>query len=168
AWVAIEGGAVSIAQNTITGSAARTTKEVTEQDFPIDFGTTYAQAPVFLADIQTFSGNNPASIRYKNLSQDKVVINLQEETSGDAEVRHPAKERIGYVVFESEGFISGNPIENPQNRETDLESLDGPSFRINCYPNPFVQNFTIDPIDHQAQRLMIEVTDIQGRMVFQR
>ncbi|MEL6590339.1 MAG: DUF1501 domain-containing protein, partial [Bacteroidota bacterium] len=168
AWVAIEGGAISIAQNTITGTAGRTSKEVTEQDFQIDFGTTYAQAPVFLADIQTFSGNNPASIRYKNLSPDKVVINLQEETSGDAEVRHPAKERIGFVVFESEGFISGNPLENPQNRENDLESLDGPSFRINCYPNPFVHNFTIDPIDHQAQRLMIEVTDIQGRMVFQR
>lgn len=67
------------------------------------------------------------------MQPDKIIINLQEETSKDPEVKHSAKENV---------------------------------FKINCYPNPFVSNFTIESLDNKTDRIMVEVTDIKGRRVF--
>ncbi|MEM6348222.1 MAG: DUF1501 domain-containing protein [Bacteroidota bacterium] len=168
AWVAIERGAITIANNTITGSAGLSPQTVTEQNYVIDFGTTYAQKPLFFAAIQTHNGNNPGTLRYSGLQKSQVTINIQEETSLDAEVRHPRKEKVAHLVFESEGFISGTRIEDSGAREDGTADDANPenAFRINCYPNPFVNNFTIEPIHTNADRIMVEVTDIQGRRVY--
>lgn len=55
--------------------------------------------PWFLADLQTFEGNNTASLRYRNLTRSGVDVFVEEERSGDDETRH-GDESIGYLVFE--------------------------------------------------------------------
>jgi hypothetical protein len=51
-----------------------------------------------IADMQTFNGNDPASLRYQNLTGSGVEIKVQEEQSADREDTHNP-ETIGYAVF---------------------------------------------------------------------
>ena len=53
----------------------------------------------FLADLQSFNGDDPVDIRYRNLTQSGVEVRIEEEQSADEETSH--LEAIGYAVFES-------------------------------------------------------------------
>lgn len=66
----------------------------------VHFESSY-DAPVFLADMQTFNGNNPCTVRYRNLSATSVDVRLHEETSSDDETKHFNDERVGYFVMEA-------------------------------------------------------------------
>lgn len=57
--------------------------------------------PGFLAAAQTFSGKDPISVRYRNLTNSDVQVRCQEETSKDKETAHHFGEKVGWVVFES-------------------------------------------------------------------
>jgi hypothetical protein len=63
--------------------------------------------PIFIADMQTNNGAQPAGLRYRNLQSDGVEVFVEEEQSGDDETRHN-DERVGYMVMESspEAFAS--------------------------------------------------------------
>lgn len=67
--------------------------------YTLDFKATYTD-PVFVADMQTFNGDDPCSIRYKNLTSSSVDLRIQEETSSDDETSHTT-ERVGYFVREA-------------------------------------------------------------------
>lgn len=92
--------AVSAGTGTIDGNAveAGMASEVDHRWQRISFSDTYRD-PIFLADVQTYRGNNPVSIRYRNLSESSVEVKLHEEQSANREMGH-VRERVGYLVFE--------------------------------------------------------------------
>lgn len=77
---------------------------VTENWKPIGFLGEYDQAPRFIADMQTFNGSDPATIRYRNLGSSGVDVQVEEEQSRDSETNHN-RERVGYIAIEGDGVI---------------------------------------------------------------
>ncbi|MEM6800582.1 MAG: DUF1501 domain-containing protein [Bacteroidota bacterium] len=162
-WIAVERGSLLIGDGNFRGQATLSRRAVNHNDYTLGFGTSYAEEPVLLAQVQTFYGNNPFSIRYKNLEKNKVTVFLHEEQSKDTEIRH-TKEKVAYLALEREGLIAGNPIESIPQQAT---RKDLNPFRINCYPNPVVSQFIIEPIHAGKQALKVDIIDLNGRIVFQ-
>lgn len=93
-YVAIEPGTGDVGGRAIEVGAA----DVHEEWRTIEFGGSY-ENPGFLAGIQTFTGPNPANVRYRNLTDSSVELFVEEEQSADDETLH-RYERVGYAVFE--------------------------------------------------------------------
>ncbi|KTG10995.1 hypothetical protein AUR64_07460 [Haloprofundus marisrubri] len=66
----------------------------------LEFDESYDN-PVFVADVETFNGNNPCSLRYRNLTRTSVEVRVEEERSADDEQWHKP-ETVGYVVVEGD------------------------------------------------------------------
>lgn len=77
----------------------RTEELITEEWFKIQFENEY-ESPKFIADSQTYNGNNTSNLRYRNLTNSSVEIKVEEEESKDSETRHQLGEVVGYAVFE--------------------------------------------------------------------
>ncbi len=99
-WVAIEKGSDNA---NMTMEADATGYTVRHNWANINFTNIYA-SPVFLADLQTYTGGDPAGIRYRNLNTTNVQVKVEEERSSDNETNH-SYEDVGYVVFEAPGDI---------------------------------------------------------------
>ncbi|MFH5801515.1 hypothetical protein [Haladaptatus sp. CMAA 1911] len=81
----------------------RTSQSVTDEWFHISFNQKYSD-PRFIANLQTYHGFDPSSLRYRNLTSDSVEVMVEEERSKDGEVGH-ATEAVGYAVFEGNALI---------------------------------------------------------------
>ncbi|WP_224270056.1 hypothetical protein [Haloprofundus salinisoli] len=66
----------------------------------VEFDESYDN-PVFVADVETFNGNNPCTLRYRNLTRTSVEVRVEEERSVDDEQWHKP-ETVGYVVVEGD------------------------------------------------------------------
>ena len=66
----------------------------------IAFGSGFATPPCFLADMQTFAGSDPATLRYRSLSASAVEVQVDEEQSADSETAHNAAETVGWLAVE--------------------------------------------------------------------
>lgn len=73
-------------------------ESINDQWTQIEFKQEY-NSPRFLADMQTFNGQDTAGVRYRNLTASGVEVKIEEGTSGDKETRH-VDEIIGYAVIE--------------------------------------------------------------------
>jgi hypothetical protein len=93
-YVAVEPGTGSIGDQAFEVNSA----DVHHEWRTIEFGDSYAD-PTLLAGIQTFTGPNPAHVRYRNLTESSVELRVEEERSEDDETNH-RYERVGYAVFE--------------------------------------------------------------------
>ncbi len=93
-WIAIQPGSTRIDNKEVI--VGRTANAVTEDWYTIELASSSAQ--IFLADIQTFDGTDPAALRYRNFSLTSVQVKVEEEQSADSEVTHNSEE-IGYVVI---------------------------------------------------------------------
>ncbi|WP_231186424.1 hypothetical protein [Haladaptatus sp. DYF46] len=82
----------------------RTAQSVTDDWFYIPFEKSYSD-PQFIADLQTYIGSNPSSLRYRNLSSNGVEVKVEEAKSEDSEVDHTT-EVVGYAVFEGSPLIT--------------------------------------------------------------
>ncbi|WP_049969120.1 hypothetical protein [Haladaptatus cibarius] len=76
----------------------RTGDSITDEWTRLSFEQQYDD-PKFVADMQTFDGQDTANLRYRNLTGTGVDIRVQEEQSADTETAHTT-EAIGYAVFE--------------------------------------------------------------------
>lgn len=56
------------------------------------------ERPAFLAAIQSYVGNDPATLRQRALTADGVDVRIAEETSRDQETQHK-EEAVGFVVL---------------------------------------------------------------------
>jgi uncharacterized protein YkwD len=83
-----------------------TPSHVFHVDYAISFGTHFTSAPVFLANIQTYLGSDPAGMRRTFLDRSGARIFLEEEQSADAEMEH-AGEAVGFLAIET-GLIDSN------------------------------------------------------------
>ena len=64
----------------------------------ISFNQTFINLPVFISDIQTGFGTDPANLRWENKDEQGVYIKIVEEQSYDLETYHPA-EIVGFMAF---------------------------------------------------------------------
>jgi hypothetical protein len=76
----------------------RTGETVTDQPHNIFFEQLFFEAPVFLADMQTLNGSDPANLRWTNKSVLDVDVQVFEEQSNDSETRH-VDEAVGYILI---------------------------------------------------------------------
>jgi hypothetical protein len=76
----------------------RTPDEVTEVARPISFPGRFTGSPVVIAHTQTTNGVDPATVRWRNKTENQVDLRIVEEQSLDAETRH-AGESVGYLLL---------------------------------------------------------------------
>ncbi len=104
---------IAIQQGTGTSNASIfdagvTSDSVTHRNFDLAFGTTFASAPAFFADMQTRDGGDTATVRYRTLDGDGAQIFLEEETSRDSELIHTT-EVVGYLAIELGDIFAVDP-----------------------------------------------------------
>ncbi len=119
-YVAIQTGTGRINDNeifTVSKTTPGQTPAITHEWNTIEFPVIdTVNVPVFLAGMQTFrpdmkksrceSDSDPASLRYKDLTNTEVTVKVEEEQSADLEVEHTAED-IGYLaVFKTAGDTS--------------------------------------------------------------
>lgn len=62
------------------------------------FSSSFAQAPAFIADMQTTNGYDTANLRMRHAEPLSIELQVDEEQSKDTEIYH-ARESIGYLAF---------------------------------------------------------------------
>ncbi len=94
-----------IAWTPSTGTVDGLSFEVANADTPVNqrsqqqaFSSSFAQAPAFIADMQTMNGFDPANLRAHHAEPLGITLQVDEEQSKDTEIYH-AKEHIGYLAF---------------------------------------------------------------------
>ena len=68
-----------------------------DRDFPIAFGSSVADNPVVLADMQSIDGGDTSEVRLRSRTADTATLFLEEEKSKDTETRH-TNETLGYAA----------------------------------------------------------------------
>lgn len=76
---------------------ARTNAVVTHNWRTLWFGQNLPDAG-FMAQMQSFKGSDPATVRYRGLQTRRVQVRLDEDRSRDRELRHGG-EKVGFVVI---------------------------------------------------------------------
>src|SRR6056297_2120844 len=76
----------------------RTLDDVTHDFYTINFYPTFANDPVFVADMQTKDGGDTANVRWQSKNAGSVEVQIDEEESSNPEVNHTT-EMIGYMGF---------------------------------------------------------------------
>ena len=146
AYLAIDSGAAEIDGDIFEASA--TGINVDEAWHSIAFASSF-DSPMFLGDIQTYEGPDPASLRHKNLTSSSVEVFVEEEQSGDSETGH-VNENIGYLVIGSSGGLQQTSLSTPtlktgQDTTEKKKEKEGPvEPRIRVYPNPTGGNLTVE------------------------
>ncbi len=74
----------------------------------VAFAPPYGTAPLFLADLQTMTGPDPAALRYRNRTAGGVELQVAEDQSWDVEIWH-MPETVGYVCI---GWLGSGVVLN--------------------------------------------------------
>ncbi len=104
-WLAISPGMGN--QNGLDYEAFTTAVVVTQRDYNIDYQNSFGDTPVFLANMQTTIGGDPATVRLRTISNVRATVFLEEERSFDFETAHNP-EQVGYIAMER-GLLFYNP-----------------------------------------------------------
>lgn len=96
-YIAWEPGQGTI--GTLRYEVTRAANGLTDAWSTVPFQQDFAQAPVFLADLQTNNNSDTAALRADNAAPTGVQLKVEEEQSKDTETTHP-EETVGYLAFE--------------------------------------------------------------------
>lgn len=91
-WIAIESGASDQLE------VVRTPDQLGHGVDAFTFASSFAQAPVLLADMQSTDGGDTATVRMTALDADGVSLFVEEEQSANSEVNH-TNETAGFVAL---------------------------------------------------------------------
>ncbi|MCM8538012.1 MAG: zinc-dependent metalloprotease [Lentisphaeraceae bacterium] len=94
-YIAVERG---MYENTGLLEASSTGTSVNHNWFNINFNREYEYTPSFFASMQTTNGDDTATLRIKNLENNRVSTQVEEEQSKDREIKH-VDEEVGYILF---------------------------------------------------------------------
>jgi PKD repeat protein len=113
----------------------RTPNVINHQFHTLAFREDFTAIPVFLADMQTTHGGNPASLRWANKGFSGVDVKVAEEQSADREMGHMT-EVVGYLALafhnvtadsDSDGLTNAEEIlhygTDPAGEDTDQDGL---------------------------------------------
>jgi acyl-homoserine lactone acylase PvdQ len=79
------------------GLTARTVEGVDDAETTIS-SAGFSSPPATVAQVQTFAGPNPVTLRHRNRSDSGIDVFLQEEQSGDDETDRDHPETVGFVA----------------------------------------------------------------------
>ena len=96
-YIAWEPGQGTI--GTLRYEVARAANGLTDAWSTVPFQQDFAQAPVFLADMQTNNNSDTAALRARGADTTGVQLKVEEEQSKDTETTHP-EETVGYLAFD--------------------------------------------------------------------
>ena len=96
-YIAWEPGQGTI--GTLRYEVARATNGLTDAWSTVPFQQDFAQAPLFLADMQTNNNSDTAALRTQAVAPTGVQLKVEEEQSKDTETTHP-EETVGYLTFD--------------------------------------------------------------------
>ncbi|GEM_PF-1187570 len=102
-WLAMEEGTGNWDGRSLV--VGKTGDRVTEDWFTIDFGSTFSNAPQFLASLASFDGADSSGLRYNNLTNSSVDIKIEEDTSRDSETGH-TNEEVTYLAIGGTGSLT--------------------------------------------------------------
>jgi hypothetical protein len=106
-WFAISPGEGT--WNGIKYQAGNTPDRVTDQFYTVDFSVDFLDAPNLLAAIATYDGSDSSGLRYKNLTNNRVQIKVEEDQSLDNETQHTT-EVINFLALDGSGLLTGLPM----------------------------------------------------------
>ena len=175
-WIAIEQGTGQIGSQDF--EANRTGNAVTHINYRVNFANDYNESPAFFANMQTFRGGDPATIRYRALNENYATIYVEEERSADPEIRHNP-ESVGYLaiglgeIFGSSTDLrptNGNATSDPSNSFGAIsnDSTDGYQLRylplgsdaiVNEDHEDSVQELDLGALDQLAGALFEEIAN---------
>ena len=93
--------------------AIRTPAVVTDSWTTISFSQSFATVPALLTSLDTYVGVDNSHLRYGNLSEDNVQLQVGEDTTSDTELVHVA-EKVGYLAIGGIGRLTANaPLTPP-------------------------------------------------------
>ena len=78
-----------------------TDARVTDQPYSLLYKGVFERPPLFLADMQTTAGPDPANLRWRNRTEVGLEVWVSEEQSKDREVDH-VPESVGYFVADAD------------------------------------------------------------------
>ena len=97
-WIAMSTGNGSF--NFREFEARRTGDSVTHTNFSVNFTQRFSGAPVFLVNMQSTDGADPAGMRVRSLSASGATFFVEEEQSFDTEINHTT-ETAGFIAIEA-------------------------------------------------------------------
>jgi PKD repeat protein len=108
----------------------RTPDVVQDAFFPLPYVFALREVPVFLAEMQTFNGGDPANIRWRHKTQAGVDVRVAEEESLRKGFRY-RPESVGYMLFstdvDGDGLLSRDEMAlygtNPSLADTDDDGI---------------------------------------------
>jgi hypothetical protein len=104
-----------------------TTASVSHASYSIGLGSLFASPAVFLGNLNSFAGVDPAALRIASLSATTVAVFAQEEQSADLEITHAA-ESVGYLAIEAGRLMAQQSQPLPNNPP----SIDVQSFSVDA------------------------------------
>ncbi|MDJ0659494.1 MAG: M10 family metallopeptidase [Crocosphaera sp.] len=104
AWLAISPGQGNWDGNTFI--AGHTGDQVTHDWHTLDFGNAFNNAPNFLGNIAGYDGSDASGLRYQNLTNGRVEIMIEEDTSADDEINHTTED-VNFFAIERTGTLTG-------------------------------------------------------------
>ena len=109
-WLAMEPGAgLWEAEDGGTPLSAGTTGQiVTDAPARLDLAGPFDAAPLLLAGMTSYYGDNPSVLRASGLDASGAELRVQEDQSADAETAHIA-ETVGFVGLGGAGLLLGEP-----------------------------------------------------------
>ncbi|HIL29699.1 MAG TPA: type I secretion C-terminal target domain-containing protein [Micavibrio sp.] len=143
-WIAIESGG-SVGSGILAGT---TGDNVTHSTSTINFGGTFAAAPIFLADMQTLDGGDTAvTAGATSVTTTQAQVYIDEEESNDTETNH-TNENVGYIVLESgvyqaSQFVNGSDVLHGGDGD-DIIYADGSNLVVNQYGSSLSQAMIAD------------------------
>ena len=104
-YIAIEPVTGTVAASSIPIEVGNTGNVVNNSWYTLNFATSFSSVPMVALNMQTFNGNNSASMRYGNavLTQSAIDMQVDEETSADSETSH-STEDVGYFAVPGSGL----------------------------------------------------------------
>jgi subtilase family serine protease len=136
--------------------AGKTANSVTDDWYTIDFGQSL-DTPLILADMNTENEDDPAALRYRNLSNSSVQVKVEEEQSEDSEVEHNNAEAVGYLVIST--------VESePSSFETTGDKVIYENY-IRLSSPIITGNLILNVSSNYDRKASVELIDIAGRVI---
>jgi PKD repeat protein len=118
-YIAVDQGTGS--NDGVPFEVGRTGNVVTDYPHNIGFSQSFGSTPQFVADMQTFDGQDTAEVRMESLNAGSASVYIEEEETGDAETTHGSDEVVGYLAIEDAGSLNSD-TDNRDNTGTGIVS----------------------------------------------
>ena len=139
----------------VTYEVKRSAETIANEFQTISLDSVFDQAPILVADMQTFAGSDPAALRYQGKTTDSFSIMVQEEKSLDDELIH-AQETFGYMAFAQNETSQDSDSDQSTDDSTDT-STDPDTGSTPSTDTPLLEIGEVE-IDHTWTTVVFEKT----------